>query len=295
MPARSIDKATISFGLVSIPVKLYTSAESSGVLHINLLHDACGSRLRQQYICTKDSEIVERDHMVKGYEFAKGQYVILQPDELKALDAVGSGAIDLVEFVPASAVDPLYVERSYYLGPDKGGERAYALIHDAMLETGLVGVATYAARGKQYVVSVRPYKDGLILHQLRYAEEVKDWSEIPVGDLPEAKEAELKLATQIIRQIAHETFDPKRYKDEVRGRVLELIQGKIEGQEITAAPEAPQGKIIDLMEALKASLGAKKDEERKPARAADEEEVVEEEEETTAVEKPKKKAKRRHG
>jgi len=290
MPARSIDKATISFGLVSIPVKLYTSAESSGDLHFNLLHDACGSRLRQQYICTKDSEIVERDHMVKGYEFAKGQYVILQPDELKALDAVGSGAIDLVEFVPASAVDPLYVERSYYLGPDKGGERAYALIHDAMLETGLVGVATYAARGKQYVVSVRPYKDGLILHQLRYAEEVKDWSEIPVGDLPEAKEAELKLATQIIRQIAHETFDPKRYKDEVRGRVLELIQGKIEGQEITAAPEAPQGKIIDLMEALKASLGAKKggEEERRPARAAVEEEATEEK-------AAKKKAKRRSG
>jgi len=290
MPARSIDKATISFGLVSIPVKLYTSSESSGDIHFNLLHDACGSRLRQQYVCTKDSELVDREHMVKGYEFAKGQYVVLQPEELKALDAVGSGAIDLTEFVPASAVDPLFVERSYYLGPDKGGERAYALIHDAMLETGLVGIATYAARGKQYVVSVRPYKDGLILHQLRYAEEVKDWSEIPVGDLPEAKEAELKLASQIIRQIAHETFDPKRYKDEVRERVLELIQGKIEGQEITAAPEAPQGKIIDLMEALKASLGAKKggEEERRPARAAVEEEATEEK-------AAKKKAKRRSG
>jgi DNA end-binding protein Ku len=289
MPARSIDKATISFGLVSIPVKLFTSSESSGDIHFNLLHDACGSRLKQQYICTKDEEIVERAHMVKGYEFAKGQYVVLQPEELKALDAVGSGAIDLTEFVPAAAVDPLYVERSYYLGPDKGGERAYALIHDAMLETGLVGIATYAARGKQYVVSVRPFKEGLILHQLRYAEEVKDWAEIPIGDLPEAKDAELKLATQIIKQIAHETFDPRKYKDEVRERVLELIQGKIEGQEITAAPEAPQGKIIDLMEALKASLGSAKAEERKPARAAEEEAEVAEEK------AGKKKAKRRSG
>ena len=288
MPARSIDKATISFGLVSIPVKLYTSSESGADIHFNLLHDACGSRLRQQYICTKDNEIVERAHMVKGYEFAKGQYVVLSPEELKALEAVGSGGIDLNEFVPAEALDPLFVERSYYLGPDKGGERAYALIRDAMLETGLVGVASYAARGKQYVVALRPYKDGLILHQLRYADEVKDWGEVPIGDLPEAKEAELKLATQIIRQIAHETFDPKRYKDEVRERVMELIQGKIEGQEITAAPEAPQGKIIDLMEALKASLGAKaaEPEERKPAKAAD----ADEGEEKAAKKKPRRRS-----
>jgi DNA end-binding protein Ku len=267
MAARSIDKATISFGLVSIPVKFYTSNESGSGIHFNLLHDACGSRLKQQYLCTQDGELVERDHMVKGYEFAKGQYVVLTPDELKALDAVASNAIDLAEFVPAAAVDPLWVDKTYYLGPDKGGERAYALIRDAMIETGLVGIASYAARGKQYVVALRPYQDGLILHQLRYADEVKDWNEVPLGDLPEVKEAELKLATQIVRQIAHETFDARKYKDEVRERVMALIQGKIEGQEITAAPEAPKGKIIDLMEALKASLGmaAAGDDDRKPA------------------------------
>jgi DNA end-binding protein Ku len=277
MPARSIDKATISFGLVSIPVKLYTSSESSGDIHFNLLHDACGSRLRQQYLCTKEDVVVDREHMVKGYEFAKGQYVVLKPEEIKALDAVGNNAIDLNEFVPADALDPLWVEKTYYLGPDKGGERAYSLIRDAMLETGLVGVASYAARGKQYVVAIRPYKDGLILHQLRYNDEVKDWKEVPLGDLPEVKDSELKLATQIIQQISSETWDPKKYKDEVRERVLELIQGKVEeGQEITAAPEAPQGKIIDLMEALKQSLGMQKgeaaaagEEERRPAKAAD--------------------------
>jgi DNA end-binding protein Ku len=283
MPARSIDKATISFGLVSIPVKLYTSSESSGEIHFNMLHDACGSRLKQQYICTKDGDIVSRENTVKGYEFAKGQYVVLSAEELKALDAVASNAIGLEEFVPAAALDPLYVEKTYYLGPDKGGERAYALIREAMIETGLVGVASYAARGKQYVVAVRPFKDGLIMHQLRYDQEVKPWSEVPLGDLPQVKEAELKLATQIIQQIAHETWEPKKYKDEVRERVMELIQGKIEGQEITAAPEAPQGKIIDLMEALKASLGAKPAaEERKPAKAV--EPAAEE-----AAEAPKKK------
>ncbi len=255
MPARAIGTATISFGLVSIPVKLYTTTESGGDLSFNMLHAACGSRLKQQYLCTKDGEVVERDQMVKGYEFAKGQYVVLTTDELKALDAVATNAIDLAEFVPASQVDPLLVEKSYYLGPDKGGERAYGLIGQAMIESGLIGIATYSARGKQYVVALRPFRSGLVMHQLRYADEVKDWSEVPIPDLPEVKPAELALARQIISQITVEAFDNKKFRDEVKGRMMELIQGKIDGQEITAAPEAPQGKIIDLMEALKASLG----------------------------------------
>ena len=125
--------------------------------------------MKQQYICTKCNEIVDREHTVKGYEHAKGQYVVFTPEELKALDAVATQTIALEEFVPASAVDPLFVEKSYYLGPDKGGERAYKLIHDAMLETGLVGIASYSARGKQYIVCVRPFNAGLIVHQLRYA------------------------------------------------------------------------------------------------------------------------------
>lgn len=256
MPARAIGTATISFGLVSIPVKLYTSTESGSDLSFNLLHGGdCGSRLKQQYICIKDGAVVERDQMVKGYEFAKGQYVMLSTDELKALDAVATNAVDLVEFVPAAKVDPVMVEKSYYLGPDKGGEKAYRLIAEAMIASGLVGIATYSARGKQYVVEVRPYKNGLVMHTLRYADEVKDWSEVPMPELPEIKPAELALAQQIIAQITHETFDAKAYKDEVKARMMELIQGKIDGAEITAAPEAPQGKIIDLMEALKASLG----------------------------------------
>ena len=270
MPARSIGTATISFGLVSIPTKLYTTNESSGDIHFNMLHDADGGRLKQHYSCTKCEQIVDRDHTVKGYEYAKGQYVILSGDELKALDAVATQTIALEEFVPASAVDPLFVEKSYYLGPDKGGERAYKLIREAMLETGLVGIASYSARGKQYIVALRPFQDGLIIHQLRYAQEVKPWADVPMPELPELKPAEVSLATQIIRQIAHETFSPERYKDEVQVRMMELINQKVAGQDIVATPEAPAGKVIDLMEALKASLGMSGGaEDHKPALAAE--------------------------
>jgi len=268
MPARAIGTATISFGLVSIPVKLYTTAESSGDVSFNMLHDACGSRLKQQYVCTKDGEIVDREHTVKGYQFAKDQYVILSTDELKALDAVATHAVDLNEFVPASAVDPLFLDKAYFLGPEKGGERAYHLLAEAMLATQLVGVASYAARGKSYIVLVRPFENGLCMHQLRYADEVKPWSEVPLPELPELKPAELGLAKQIIQQIAHETFAPEKYKDDVQVRMRELIAKKVEGQEITMAPEAPAGRVIDLMEALKASLGMTKDVERKSAIAA---------------------------
>jgi len=283
MPARSIATATISFGLVSIPTRLYTTNETGSDIHFNMLHDADGARLKQQYICTQCNELVDRDHTVKGYEHAKGQYVVFSNDELKALDAVATQAIAIEEFVPATAVDPVWVDKSYYLGPDKGGERAYKLIHDAMLETGLVGIASYSARGKQYIVALRPFNDGLIMHQLRYADEVKPWAEVPLPELPELKPAELGLAKQIIQQIAHETFAPEKYKDDVQTRMRELIAKKVEGQEITIAPEAPSGKVIDLMEALKASLGMTKDTERKPAVAAVSEPAA-------AQDAPKKKA-----
>jgi DNA end-binding protein Ku len=282
MPARSIGTATISFGLVSIPTKLYTTNESGNDIHFNMLHEADGARLKQQYICTKCNEVVDREHTVKGYEHAKGQYVIFSAEELKALDAVATQSIALEEFVPAASVDPLYVEKSYYLGPDKGGERAYKLIHDAMIDTGLVGIASYAARGKQYIVCLRPFHEGLIMHQLRYAEEVKAWTEVPLPALPDLKPAEIGLAKQIIQQIAQETWHPEKYKDEVQARMMGLIQQKVEGQEISVVPEAPAGKVIDLMEALKASLGmagGASAAEAKPAKA-----------EKADKEEPKKKA-----
>ena len=271
--ARSMGSATISFGLVSIPSKLYSATESGAAISFNLLHKECGSRLKQQYLCAKEGVVVERADMVKGYEFAKDQYVTFTPDELKELEEKATQTIDITEFVPAEKVDPVFYDRAYYLGPDKGAEKAYRLLSRAMRESGRVALAKYAARGKMYLVMVRPTDgDRLVMQQLRYADEVRPATEVPVADA-EVREQELKLALQLIEQIAHETFNPNQYEDEVRKRVQEQIDRKVQGQEIAVSPvEAPKAQIIDLMEALKASLGsAKKEEalpEAKPAKRA---------------------------
>lgn len=257
MPARAIDTATIAFGLVSIPIKIYSTSEPSHEIHFHLIHEGCGERVRQQYVCPTHGK-VERDDMAKGFELTKGNFVELEKEELKALEAVSNDAIEIREFVPAVAIDPIFVDRTYYLGPDKGGERAYRLLRDALEDAELVGVAAYSARGKQYVVMVRPFEDGLAMHQLRYVDEVKSWSEVPVGKLPKSAPAELHLASQIIEQLQHETFDPSQYEDEVKDRVRKLIAKKAKGGEIVAAPEAPKPDVPDLMAALKASLTGEK-------------------------------------
>ena len=254
MAARSIGTATISFGLVSVPVNLYSSSESKSSVSFNMLHKKCGTRLKQQYICPKDSEIVTRDETVKGYEFAKDQYVILSAEELKALEEKATGMIDVVEFVPLSTVDREYLEKVYYLSPDKGGERAYRLLAAALQETGRAALGQYAARGQQHLVLLRPLNGVLVMEQLHYADEVRSTDEVPVpaGDV---KAQELMLAKQLIEQTASDVFEPAKYRDTVRERVMEAIQRKVEGQDITAdvTPDGG-GKIIDLMEALKASL-----------------------------------------
>ena len=258
MPARAIGTATISFGLVSVPVNLYSSSESRTSVSFNMLHKKCGSRLKQQYICPKDNEVVARDETVKGYEFAKDQYVVLSVDELKALEEKSTGTIDVMEFVPLAKVDREYLEKVYYLGPDKGGDRAYRLLAAALLDTGRAALGQYAARGQQHLVLLRPRNGVLVMEQLHYADEVRPTTEvtIPAG---EVKPTELALARQLIEQTATDEFEPEKFKDTVRERVLETIQRKIDGQDITAdiTPEGG-GKIIDLMEALKASLDAAK-------------------------------------
>jgi DNA end-binding protein Ku len=256
MPARSIGTGTVSFGMVSIPIRLYSAAEPSAAISFNLLDVKTKTRLKQQYINPQTNEVVPRDQMVKGYEFAKDQYVVFTEEELKAMAEEAQKAIEITEFVPAAAVDPVYFDKAYYLGPEKGGEKAYKLLVDAMRQTGRSALAKWAARGKQYLVLIRPTKGGLVMQQLLYADEVKPISEVPVGDA-EIKEGELKLAVQLIEQIAADEFHPENYDDEVKKRYQEAIQRKIEGQEVTAAPEQPKAQIIDLMEALKASLAAK--------------------------------------
>lgn len=255
MPARSIGTATISFGLVSVPVQMYSSAESQASVSFNMLHKKCGSRLKQHYTCTKDNETVPREDTVKGYEFAKDQYVVFTPEELKVLEEKATSTIDVIEFVPLAKVDREYLEKAYYLGPDKGGDRAYRLLAEALKATGRAALGQFAARGQQHLVLLRPRDGVLVMEQLHYADELRSPSEVPVpaGDV---KPTELALAKQLIEQTAVDEFEPTKYKDTVRERVMEAIQRKIEGQDITADVAAPDGggKILDLMEALKASL-----------------------------------------
>ncbi len=264
MSARAIATATVSFGLVSIPTKLYAAEDSSSGVRFNLLHRECGTRLKQQYVCPKDGVEVARSDMARGYEFARGQYVMFSDDEYKNLLETATQSIEITEFVPVDKVDPLYFDRSYYLGPDRGGDRAYRLLARALEKSGRAALAKYAARGKQYLVMVRAMNGALVLQQLHYAHEIRSISEVPLGDA-EVKESELALAMQIIEQAMADDFRPQQYEDEVRDRMLAAIDRKVEGQEITAAPEEPQAEVIDLMEALKKSLA---DSNKKPARRA---------------------------
>jgi DNA end-binding protein Ku len=262
MAARSIASLTVSFGLVSIPVKLFSATEASRAISFNLLHKTCGSRLKQQYFCVKEEVPVAREDMAKGYEFEKDKYVMFTPEELKALEEAGTHTAEITEFVPIDTVDPVYFDKAYYLGPDKGGAKPYALLARALRESKRCALGRWAARGKQYIVMIRPVEDGLVMQQLLYAGEVRSIKEIEIPKT-EVRDAELKLAQQLIEQQTAERFDPSAYTDEVRGRVEAAIDKKVQGQEITMvqAPE-PGAQVIDLMEALRASL------EKKPAKRA---------------------------
>jgi DNA end-binding protein Ku len=271
MPARSIGTATISFGLVSVPVHVYSSAESRQSVSFNMLSKKSGTRVKQQYVDPKTNEVVPREEMVKGYEFAKDQYVVFTPEELKALEEKATSTIDIAEFVPLEKVDREYLNKAYYLGPDKGGDRAYRLLAEALKQTGRAALGQYAVRGQQHLVLLRPRNGVIVMEQLHYADELRPTSEVPLGE-GDVKPTELALAKQLIDQTANEEFQPEKYRDVVRERVLEAINKKVDGQEITAEPSKDGGgKIIDLMEALKASLGkqsAKEDDESGEERKA---------------------------
>lgn len=264
MPPRSIASGTISFGLVAIPIKLYTTTEGTRTVRFNMVHEKCGTRVKYRFYCPTDEEFVERDTLVKGYEFSKGQYVLFSLDELKALEPEPTNAVEITEFVPLEQVDPIFFEKTYYLGPDKGGAKPYKLLAQTMVDTNRAALAKYAARGKNYLVLLRPFENGLVMQQLRYADEIRAFSEVPLEDAKITKQ-ELKLARQLVDQTASDNFQPGEYEDQERNRVWELIERKIQGEEIVAAPEEePKAQIIDLMEALKASLGEGED---KPAKA----------------------------
>jgi DNA end-binding protein Ku len=265
MPPHSVGTGTISFGLVSIPIKLYTAASAGGV-SFNMLHAKCGNRIKQQTFCPVCNENVERNQLVRGYEFSKEQYVQLTEEEIKSLEGESSRVIDIAEFVPLPSVDPIYFEKSYYLGPDKGGEKAYRLLADAMAKADRVALATFVMRGKESLVLIRPADRGLMLHTMYFADEVRDFGEVEKGEGAKILEGELELAEKLIDE-----FKPEQYTDEYRQRVLDLVNTKVEGKEITtvAAP-AERAQVIDLMDALKQSLAkrasspAAPESERKP-------------------------------
>jgi DNA end-binding protein Ku len=258
MAARALQSVTITFGLVTIPVKMYAATNPQGGVHFNYLHK-CGSRVTQQYRCIAEDKDVPRSELVKAYEFEKDRYVTFTKEELKALEETASGAIEITEFVDQKTVDPVYYERAYFLAPDKGGAKPYALLTNAMRESGRTAIGRWAARGKQYLVQVRVVEHGLVLQQLLYSEEVRSFDEI---EIPKAKlnDTELKLAKQLIDSITTDSgFEASKYQDDVKERIEQMIAQKVSGREITApeAPAAPEGaRVIDLMQALRASLKA---------------------------------------
>ena len=266
MAARSIASLTLSFGLVSIPVRLYSATESASSVKFNLLAKD-GSRVKQQYVSEKDQSVVARADMVKGYEVEKDHFVLFSADELKQLEEGSSHVIDIVAFVPEKSVDPRYYDKAYLLAPDKRGGKPYALLMEAMRASGRSALARWAWKAKQYVVQVRPTDDGLVLQQLLYAEEVRSFKELAIEPVT-VSPAELQLALQLIEQIAEPAYDPTQFKDEEKQRVLDAIDRKIAGQQVVASAHAEDepvgGQVIDLMAALQASLGKKP----APARAA---------------------------
>ncbi|MDQ6638674.1 MAG: Ku protein [Pseudomonadota bacterium] len=257
MAARSIASLSLSFGLVSIPVKLYSATESTAAVRFNML-DKNGGRLKQQYVSEQDQKIVERAEMVKGYEFEKDRFVIFQPEELKALQESPSHTIDIVAFIPDKAVDPIFYDKAYFLAPDKRGAKPYNLLMEAMRQSGRCALAKWAWKAKQYVVQVRPAEDGLVLQQLLYADEVRSMKELDIEKVT-VSPAELKLAMQLIEQISEDTYDPTMFEDEEKKRILAAIDEKIAGKQIVAnephEPASGGAQVIDLVEALRASLG----------------------------------------
>ena len=270
MPARATASGNISFGLVSIPVKVYTATKSKTV-RFSMLHEADSSRVKQQLVCNSCGEVVERSDTVKGYEYSKGQYVVLQVDELKALERKSDQSIEIEEFIPIDKVDPTYFEKSNLLGPDKGGSKAYRLLHRSMLESGKVALGRFSTRGKQQLVLLRASPGGLTMHGLFYADEVRDFDDVELGDEVEFKQGELDLASQLIGALTNESFEPEKYEDEYRQSVLEVVDRKVAGEEtvLVSEPESREH-IIDLVAALKRSLAEKRGQggsERKAAKA----------------------------
>jgi DNA end-binding protein Ku len=258
--ARPMASVTVSFGLVAIPVNVYSSVVTAERMSFNFLRAKDGSRVRQQYIAVNDGEVVPRSEITKGYEFSKGQFVIFSAKELKELEDKTSRTIDITEFVPLESVDPIYFAGTYLLAPEKGGAKPYALLARSLSESELCAVGRWVSHGKEHIVVLRPLDGGLAMHQLHFHAEIRSMKDLGI-ETAKVSDAELKLARQLIDQLAAKKFDPTEYADEFKGRLAAAVRRKIEGKEISVAAEAgtaqSEGNVIDLMQALKKSLGGK--------------------------------------
>ena len=254
--SRPIASLTISFGLVAIPVKLYSTTVSAERIAFHLLRKSDGSRIKEQFVAVNDGKLVERSDMVKGYEFAKGKHVTFSTEELKTLEDATSPALQIAQFVPLDSVDPMYFTASYYLLADKGGNKPYALLATALRQEERCAVGKWTSRGKEHVIIIRPIEDGLILHQLHFKAELRQLKDFG-RDATKVSDAEVKLARQLIDHLAAKRFDPNEFVDEHRARIQAQIKKKVQGKEISIAQplaERGQGNVISLMDALKASL-----------------------------------------
>jgi DNA end-binding protein Ku len=245
----------LSFGLVAIPVRIHTATKSESV-SFHLLHHKCGSRVRNRYNCPVCKDVVEREDLVRGFQHAKDQYVQITEEELESLEAEANKSIDLKEFIPLASVDPVYFENTHYLGADKGGEKAYRLLADAMTKSNRVAIAELVSRGKEQLVLIRPYRKGLVMHTMYHADEVRDFKKVPKGENVKVSAKELELGVGLIDRLTSEEFNPENYKDEYRIRVLGMLDEKSKGKDIVidkaSAPKHSQ--VIDIMEALKRSM-----------------------------------------
>ena len=267
--ARSIASLTISFGLVAIPVKLFSAALPSERISFHLLRQKDGSRVKEQYVAVADGKLVERADMVKGYEFAKGKYVMFSPNEIKALEEAHSSAIDIGQIVPLDSVDPVYFAGTYYLAPDKGGAKPYTLLAMSLRKARQCAVGRWVSRGKEHIVIIRSIDAGLALHQLHFEAEVRSFDDLGVKPA-KVSDAEMKLAEQLMEHLQAKKFEPGKYVDEFKGRVRAAIKEKVKGHEVSLTSEpakASTGNVIDLMAALRASLEKNKTGDRAPFRA----------------------------
>jgi DNA end-binding protein Ku len=252
--ATAIWKGSITFGLVSIPIRLYAAARSKRIA-LHQLHDKCHTRLKQPLFCPTCNRLVERSEIIKGYEYDKGQYVLVEPGEIKKITPASGQTMDILAFVDESQVDPIYFDSSYLAVPEAQGAKAYRLLFKALEDTNRMGVAKLTMHQREYTVFLRPRKHGLTLHTMFYSNEIATVEEYGKHDEAKLNPQEVKLAEQLVQSLAAD-FNPKEYRDEFQEQLNALIEAKLRGRSIAAAPEAPRAPVIDIMQALKKSLAA---------------------------------------